>query len=69
MQSVKQGSIKYHFLCLWYDSTWDWTQVFRAISEHLNYLGIIANFVDDNKIAHFCFYFDRLMIKDFFYAW
>ena len=21
----KQGGIKYHFLSLWYDSTWDWT--------------------------------------------
>ena len=34
MLSVKQGGIKYHFLSLWYDSTWDWTQVSRAISEH-----------------------------------
>ena len=23
MLSAKQGSIKYHFLSLWYDSTWD----------------------------------------------
>ena len=23
MLSVKQGGIKYYFLCLWYDSTWD----------------------------------------------
>ena len=23
-----------HFLSLWYDSTWDWTQVSRTISEH-----------------------------------
>ena len=36
MLSVKQGSIKYHFLSLWYDSTWDWAQVFRAIGEHSN---------------------------------
>ena len=34
MLSVKQGSIKYPFLSLWYDSTRDWTQVSRAISEH-----------------------------------
>ena len=34
--SVKQGGIKYHFLSLWYDSTWDWTQVSRAIGEHSN---------------------------------
>ena len=34
MLSVKQGSIKYHFLSLWYDSTWDWTAVSRTIGEH-----------------------------------
>ena len=32
--SAKQGCIKYHFLSLWYDSTWDWTQVSRTIDEH-----------------------------------
>ena len=31
--SVKQGGIEYHFLSVWYDSTWDWTLVSRAISE------------------------------------
>ena len=36
MLSVKQEGIKYHFLSLWYDPTWDWTQVFRAIGEHSN---------------------------------
>ena len=35
--SVKQGGIKYHFLSLWYDSTWDWTQVSRAIGKHSNH--------------------------------
>ena len=34
MLSVKQGGTKYHFLILWYDSTLDWTQVFRVIGEH-----------------------------------
>ena len=34
MLRVNQGSIKYHFLSLWYDSTWDWTQVSRAIGKH-----------------------------------
>ena len=29
MLSVKQGGIKYHFLSLWYDATWDWIQVSR----------------------------------------
>ena len=37
MLSVKQGGIKYDFLSLWYDSTWDWTQVARAIGEHSNH--------------------------------
>ena len=37
MPGVKQGRIKYHFLSLWYDSTWDWTQVSRAICEHSNH--------------------------------
>ena len=34
MLSVKQDSIKYHFLSLWYDVTWDWTQVSWTIGEH-----------------------------------
>ena len=38
MLSVKQGGIKYHFLSLWYDSTWEWTQVSRTIGEHSNRL-------------------------------
>ena len=38
MLSVKQVGIKYHFLSLWYDSTWDWNQVSRAIGEHFNRL-------------------------------
>ena len=37
MLSDKQGSIKYHFLSLWYDSTWDWTQVSGVISGHSNH--------------------------------
>ena len=36
MLSVKQGGIKFHFYSLWYDSTWDWTQVSRGIGEHSN---------------------------------
>ena len=34
MLSVKQEGIKFHFLSFWYDSTWDWTQVSRAIGEY-----------------------------------
>ena len=37
MVSVKQGGIKYNFLSLWYDATWDWTQVSWAIGEHYKY--------------------------------
>ena len=37
MLSVKQGNIKYHFLRLWYYSTWDWTLVSQAIDEHSTY--------------------------------
>ena len=36
MLSAKQGGIKYYFLSLWYDSTWDWTPVSRMIGEHSN---------------------------------
>ena len=34
MLSVKQVGTKYHFLSLWYNVTWDWTQVSRTIGEH-----------------------------------
>ena len=34
MLSVKQGVIKYLFLNLWYDLTWDWIPVSQAIGEH-----------------------------------
>ena len=34
MLSAKQGGIKYNFLSLWYDSTWDWTPVSGTIEEH-----------------------------------
>ena len=33
MLSVKQDSFKYHFFSLWYDSTWDWTQLSQAIGD------------------------------------
>ena len=37
MLSIKQDSIKYHFLSLWYGSTWDWTPISRTIGEHSTY--------------------------------
>ena len=48
MLNVKQGGIKYHFLNLWYDSTWDWTVVSWDISDHSNHYvnGLINIFSD-----------------------
>ena len=40
MLSVTQGGIKYHFLSLWYYSTWDWTPVSQAIGEHFTHFVI-----------------------------
>ena len=34
MLSVNLGSVKYHFLSLWYYLTWDWTSVSQTIGEH-----------------------------------
>ena len=31
LPSVKEGGNTYHFKSLWYDVTWDWTQVSRSI--------------------------------------
>ena len=42
MLSVKQDSIKSHFLSLWYDLTWDWAQISRAIGEHSNHYANVA---------------------------
>ena len=40
MLSVKQEDIKYHFLSLLYNSTWDWTPVTQAIGEYSNHYAI-----------------------------
>ena len=50
MLSVKQGSIKYHFLSLWYDSTCDWTQVSQAIGEHYNHYANVRYEVSVNML-------------------
>ena len=34
MLGVKQGGIRYHFLYLWYDSSWDSTPVSQIIGKH-----------------------------------
>ena len=35
MMSVKQSGIKYHFLSLWYDTTWYWTLVSQTMANTL----------------------------------
>ena len=47
MLSVKQGGIKYNFLSLWYDSTWDWTPVSPATlpTRSMDRLTIILKFI------------------------
>ena len=37
LQSVKQEDIKYHFLSLCYDLTWDWTLVSGTIGKLFNH--------------------------------
>ena len=37
MLNVKEGSIKYQFSSLWYDSTWNWTPISWTIGEHSNH--------------------------------
>ena len=44
MLSVKYGGIKYHFLSLWYNSTWNWTSVSRAYCEHYMYISTYISF-------------------------
>ena len=50
MLSVKQGGIKHHFLSLWYDSTWDWTQVSRAIGQKIQTWGNCDEFISAKNI-------------------
>ena len=40
-----QGGIKYHFLSLWYDSTWDWTPVSGAYVEHSNHYANVRRYI------------------------
>ena len=49
MLSVKQVGIKYHFLSLWYDATWDWAQVSQVIGEHSSIIAIKVNIVVIHK--------------------
>ena len=53
MLSVKQGSIKYYFLSIWYDSTWDWTLIYRAIGEHYTHKTVEPNKQKKKKRTNF----------------
>ena len=46
MLSVKQEGIKYHFLCLWYDSARDWTQVYKTIGKHTNHYTNVRYYIE-----------------------
>ena len=50
MLSVKQGNIKYHFLSLWYDLTWDWTLVSKTIGKHSTQLANTIVLINSGKI-------------------
>ena len=56
MLSVKQGDIKYHFLSLWYDSTWDWNPMSRNASPDSRNILIIHGDIFSNHISvlYFC---------------
>ena len=56
MLSVKQGNIKYNFMSLWYDSTWDWTPVSRAIGEHPK----------NNKTWYYTYFVQNFHLKKWF---
>ena len=54
--SVKQGGIKYHFLSLWYESTWDWTLLSWTISKHsTHYANIIIILILTSFSNQLCF--------------
>ena len=56
--SFRQGSIKYHFLSLWYDSTCDWTQVYRDTGEHSNH------YANNVEIQRICLYAGGASLTD-----
>ena len=56
MLSIKQEDIMYHFLSLWYDSTWDWNPVSQASGEHYNHD------VNWKKISQYVLKIDKLFV-------
>ena len=66
MLSVNQGSIKYHFLSFWYDSTWKWTPVSPINAEHCTHYDncymVIYMFMQ--KYTYLCWIHTDAMITD-----
>ena len=74
MLSFKQGSIKYHFLSLWYDSTCDRTLVSRAIGKHCNHYAMSCKnsylTQDKEDVSFFTIliaYFFLFLIEELYY--
>ena len=64
--SVKQGSIKYHFLSLWYDSNWGWTQSPRPLAntQTIMQMGwLIVELKKKKKVRYEPFYRPLLGVK------
>ena len=61
MLSVKQGGIKYHFLSLWYVSTWDWTLVSQTLGKHL--LGQLYHEAQILFLVSLCYFLIAYVIK------
>ena len=55
MLSVKEWGIKYHFLSLWYDSTWGWTLSPRPLANTLPI--VYTNLVKEHETFFFMIVF------------
>ena len=64
MLSVKQGGIKYHFMCLWYDSTCGWTLVSQVKDAYI-YIYIKRHIRSSGRAI----YHDLLIWYHLYVAW
>ena len=76
MLSAKQGCIKYHFLSLWYDTTWERTSISWTIGECSNHYPTVN--IELNKIYRSVFMFSKMLsifdafnfhLSNFFYVY
>ena len=65
MLGFKQGGMKYHLLCFWYNSTWDWNLVSQVTGEHSTpWQEPISNdFFEKCLIVIFAFYIETIRDK------